>query len=897
MGDTATQDRQEAARDWHAEPAEDVLDALDAAAEGLDGDTARRRLDEHGPNELEQEEETPAWRHLLNQFTSPLIYILIVAGIVTSALQEWIDTGVIAVVLILNAAIGFTQERKAERSVQALAELAAPEARVLRDGQEQEVEAPEVVPGDVLLLEAGDRVAADARLLDGDELTIDESLLTGESKPVTKSSDPVDPDAVPADRTSMAFMGSNVTKGRGRAVVVATGTRTELGQISEQVQSQEETDTPLQERMKRLANIIGLVVVGSAALTFLAGLLVGRELGEMLLTAVALAVGVVPEGLPVVVTVTLALGVRRMAQRGALIRELPAVETLGSTSTIGCDKTGTLTRNEMTVQEVWTAAGHWGITEQASDDLDPMPGDGVEDLEADHPLRLTLMTGILTNEATLAGGGDGDDPDVEGEPTEAALVVSAMHAGVDVDAARDAEEVLADAPFESSQRYSAAVRARDGGARLYLKGAPERVLELCGQMATQDGCTDLDAEGVEDAATSMAGRGLRVLAMAYCDLDSAPDAVPEPENLTLAGLQGMLDPPRDGVAEAIAECNDAGVRVVMITGDHADTARAIAEQLGLAEPDSRVLTGQELEDMSEEELADCVLEVPVFARVSPEHKLKIIEAVQSHDQVAAVTGDGVNDAPALKAADIGVAMGKAGTDVAREASDMVLTDDDFVSIRHAVAEGRVTFDNIRKVTFFLLSTDPATIVVILASVLMGLPLPYVPAQLLWLNLVTNGLQDVALAFEPAEEDVLRRPPQTSTAGVLGWVLWERAVIMGLIMAAGSLGLFAWAIAGGMDLEPARTIALTTLVVAMGFHVFNARSERQSVFTRNPLSNPYLLAAQAGALALHVGALYLPFTQAVLRVEPFDASWWLRMVAVGVVVVAASEVHKLVRSRR
>jgi magnesium-transporting ATPase (P-type) len=777
---------------------------------------------------------------------------------------------------------------------------------VLRDGQETEVEAVDIGPGDVLVLSAGDRVAADARMLDTDQLAIDESLLTGESEPVTKDTDPVEADAVPADRTCMAFMGSNVTKGSGRAVVVATGADTELGQIAEQVRGQEDSSTPLQDRMRRFANIIAVAVVASAAASMGIGLLLGRELHDMFMVAVALAVAVVPEGLPVVLTVALALGVRRMAQRGALIRELPAVETLGSTSTIGCDKTGTLTLNQMTVQEVWTPAGHWHVErdddgDDESDGAQPLPDDGVADLDEEHPLHLALLTGILTNEAAPVDGDgtDGEGPEVDGEPTEAALVVAAMTAGIDVEATRQEREVLANQPFESSQRYSATVRPHGDGARLFLKGAPERVLELCDRMVAEDGTADLDADAVEEAAQAMAGRGLRVLAMAYADLDSAPgdDEVPEPQDLTLVGLQGMLDPPREGVAEAIAECRDAGVRVIMITGDHADTARAIAEQLELADEGSDVLTGTELEDLDDEELARRVGDVPVFARVSPEHKLRIIKAVQADGQIAAVTGDGVNDAPALKAADIGVAMGRDGTDVAREASDMVLTDDDFVSIRHAVEEGRVTFDNVRKVTFFLVSTGAAAIVAIITSLFFGVPLPYVPAQLLWLNLVTNGMQDLALAFEPGEPDVLQQPPRRPGEGIVNAVLWERAAITGVVMAAGSLGLFLWGLADGMDVEPARTLALTTLVVFMGFHVFNARSERQSVFRRNPLSNPYLLGAQVAAIVIHIGAMYLPFTQTVFRFEPFDLHWWPRMVALAFTVVVVSEVHKLVRSRR
>ena len=895
---------------WHAMTADQVLEQLDTDPEqGLSTDDARRRFEEHGPNELGGDEGTPWWKTLLDQFRSPLIYILIIAAVVTALLGDWIDTGAIAAVLILNATIGFVQERRAEAAVRSLMELVSPTADVLRDGDQVEIDSDEVVPGDIVVLGSGQRVPADIRLVSATSVQLDESLLTGESVPVHKETQPVDEDTPLADRTSMGFNGSIVASGRARGVVVATGERTELGQIAEQVRETEELRSPLQERMDSFAHIIGVIIAVSVVLTVLLGLALGGTFAEMLSVAAALAVAAVPEGLPVVLTVALALGVRRMADRNAIIRRLPAVETLGSTTLIGSDKTGTLTRNQMSVEQLWSVDQQRVFDEEGVPD-DPREAQSreVPGPDANHH-ELALLAGALANEGTYALTDDGVE--LEGDPTETAFLVAAARHGYDPNDCAEAWEEVAGIPFESERRYAASFRQRGGAHRVFVKGAPEKVIEMCTRVARtdghgggdggEDGTSELDPDAVLEMAEEMATQGLRVLASAYAELDGPPDDPEdpgEPSGLTLLALHGLLDPPRDGVKEAIERCQSAGQRVIMITGDHATTARAIAHQLGIVEDaDAPVLTGREVEEFDDDTLRERVAEVSVFARVEPDHKLRIVEAARRPGEVIAVTGDGVNDAPALKNADIGIAMGETGTDVAREASELVLADDNFVSIANAVEEGRITFDNVRKVTFFLVSTGVGTFIVIPISLLFGWPLIMVPAQLLWANLITKGLQDLSLAFEPGEPDVLERPPQGREEPVITGPLWVRTAIAGAWIGGGVLLMFAWALAQDFTLAQERTVALSTLVVFQAFHLFSSRSELRSVFTMNPLENRFLAFAQAGALLVHIGALYWAGTQFVLRVEPIPLEAWWRIVAVAVTVLFVVEIDKFIRRRR
>ncbi len=882
--------------DWHGLDREEVTALLETGGHGLSEADASARRARYGPNQLEEEPPPPAWVVFARQFRSPLIFILLVALAVTVGLGEHLDAAVIAAVLVLNAVIGFTQERKAEDAVRALMQLVVPHARVVRDGRDVEIDSRDLVPGDVVLLESGARIPADLRLVGANALQVDESLLTGESVPVVKSDEPVSPEAPLPDRACMAYTGATVTAGRGRGVVVATGSNTELGAIAGLMRSETVTTTPLQRRMDSFARVIGVVVGMAALIAFASGVALGEPLEEMFLVAVALAVSAVPEGLPVAVTITLAVGVRRMARRNAIIRRLPAVETLGSTTVIGSDKTGTLTENRMTVEEIWTP-GHRYTLAGGVPDGEYLEGDEPAAI-GDHPgLHETLLAGVLTNEADVHW--TGDERTTTGDPTEVALLLSALTVGLEPGDVRAAYPAFADIPFEPTRQYSASIRTRHDQHAIFVKGAPERVLEMCTGMLTDQGVAPLDEAAVADAARDMAARGQRVLAFAQHTLPERlgdPHDVSEPDGLVFVGLQAMIDPPRAGVRDSIAACQTAGIRVVMITGDHVDTARAIAGQLGITGTDA-ALTGVELADLDDELLADRVDRVSVYARVSPEDKLRIVRALQARGEVVAVTGDGVNDAPALKAAEIGIAMGDKGTDVAREASEMVLADDNFVSITSAVEEGRVTFDNIRKVTFFLVSTGAAEITAILVAVWLQWPLILLPAQLLWLNLVTNGLQDVALAFEPAERGVLRRPPRRPGGGVLDRLMWERVVLAGLVMGAGMLITFRWELDTTDSLIKAQTVALTTMVVFQVFQAGNSRSETESVFRRDPFSNKFLFVATIAALAVHVAALYLPPTQYVLRVEPIGVGSWLRIVAVATSIIIAMELHKAVRRRR
>jgi magnesium-transporting ATPase (P-type) len=888
-------------RTWHALSPDEVVEHLQVDGDqGLTGDEPRERSARYGPNRLEEAAATPWWVTLLSQFRSPLIYILMLAGLLTIALGEYIDAGVIAAVLVLNASIGFAQERRAEESVRALMQLVSPTARVIRDGHEVTVDSEEVVPGDIVLLESGVRVPADARLLRSWSLEVDESLLTGESVAVEKQTDAVDADASLGDRTNMAFSGATVTRGRGRAVVVATGASTELGQIAEQMRETEELQSPLQERMRRFAHLIGVVIAVSAVLTFALGLLLGEAPGEMLLVSAALAVAAIPEGLPVVLTVALALGVRAMARRNAIIRHLSAVETLGSTTLIGSDKTGTLTENRMTVQEMWVADRLHDF-DHLDLPSDPRDAASTEPPEPDaDPFAVALLAGVLANESTIELSHDGVE--TGGDPTETAFLVAAARHGLDIEQCRDAWHEEARIPFESEHRYAATFRQHDGEHFVFVKGAPERVLEMCSTVVGRDGAPDeLDPDAIEATALEMAARGLRVLATAYGRIPEAPrgpEAPPEPQELVLLGLHGLLDPPRKGVREAIEGCQRAGQRIIMITGDHAATARAIAHSLGIvSDTDAPVLTGRDLDELDDDGLREQVAEVSVFARVSPEHKLQIVRAARALGNVVAVTGDGVNDAPALKSADIGIAMGVGGTDVAREAADIVLADDNFVSIYSAVEQGRVTFDNVRKVTFFLVSTGFGTFVIIPIALVFDWPLILVPAQLLWANLVTKGLQDLALAFEPGEPDVLDHPPRGRREPVITRPLWWRTLFSGAVIAAGTLVLFDWALdQPDLDLDQARAIALTSLVVFQAFHLGSSRSELRSVLQVPLTSNRFLILAQLGALAVHIGALYFPPTQFVLRVEPFPPGIWLFIVPVAATVLVVVELDKLVRRR-
>ena len=867
---------------WHSLSTDAVFTELSSSQDGLDSAEAAERLRSAGPNELAVAGPTPWWRVLLRQFVSPLIAILLVAAVVTAFQQHWVDSGAIFLILFINAVLGFVQERKAESDVRALQSLSTPSCRVLRDGAERVIPGPEVVPGDVVLLESGERVPADLRLFVANALEVDESMLTGESFAATKHTSALPEDVGDADKANIAFSGTFVGSGRGRGVVIATGAATALGEINALVQGPS-GKSPLQLLTNNLERYIGLVVLAALVFVFIAGIVLGNDASTMFRTAVGLAVATIPEALPIVLTVALSLGVSRMAKRNAIIRTLPAVETLGSTNVIGSDKTGTLTENRLTVERIWTTDGLLDITADQGEG-------GRSDSEL---VRAALRAGALTNEATISAE---DENEYSGDAVDAAMARIAVARGAVTEQERTVEPV-AHQPYEPHLLYSQTVHAgADGRRTLYVKGSPEALLAASVAVAGPEGDEPLDDYLIHAANEEMGREGLRVIATGsrrVADDEHLTVPLRPPSGLTLLGMEGMTDPPREGVAEAIRDCRRAGISVVMITGDHPVTATAIADRLGLA-TGKRALTGAEMADLDDHMLAARLEETSVAARVSPQDKLRIVHTLQGAGKVVAVTGDGVNDAPALKAASIGVAMGRAGTDVAREAADMVLTDDNFATIVHAIEEGRVTFSAIRKTTFFLLSTGVAALIAVTLSVFAGTPLLFLPVQMLWINVVTNGVQDIALAFEPAEGNELSRPPRAPTEGILSRTLWFRAGITGAWMALAVLLAFIVGLRLGYPEVHARTLALTMFVLFNFFQVFSSRAEFKSLFQLRFLANKPLLFTSLGAIILHWGAITWPVSADLLGLTPLNPWEWLLCIAVGSTVLVIVEAEKAVR---
>lgn len=865
---------------WHDLTTYTALTEMDATASGLSTQQATDRLEQYGRNELAAAESDPWWKVLGRQFASPMIYFLIACVVITAIEREWVDAAAITVILLINASVGFWQEKKAEADVKALASLATPVANVVRDGNLRGMAAAEIVPGDIVRLESGDRVPADLRLLDVNGLRVDESMLTGEALPAEKSVDPLDAATLVADRSNVAYSGTMVVGGRATGLVTATGADTELGNINSLVQGAR-GKTPLQMLTHRLERHIGIGIAVAAALVMVAGLAMGTSLSEMFRTAVALVVSAMPEALPIVMTVALGVGVSRMARHKVAVRRLPSVETLGSTTVVGSDKTGTLTQNLMTVERVWTADATLDLTA----DADAPTIDAVT--------TELLRAGGLTNEARY------DDGELVGDAVDVAMARVAIELGALTDAEL-ASRPLADMPYESEAGYSQTVYEREGRRVLYVKGAPERIVGFATSMRTASGDVDLDASAVDAANQQMAAEGLRVIATAMRvvgDHEDLPADLPDPSGLTLLGLEGMMDPPREGVLEAIEQCKAAGIRVIMITGDHPITAQAIGARLGL-ETSGEPITGAQIADLDDDELRARLAQTDIAARMAPADKLRIVELLMDDDETVAVTGDGVNDAPALKSASVGVAMGLDGTDVAREAADVVLTDDNFVSIVEGVEQGRVTFSTIRKATMFLLSSAVATMLAVALNVFFPQPLIFIPVMMLWMNIVTNGLEDVALAFEPGEGDELEQQPRSLTEGVLDKVMWVRVVVTGLWMGLITLFVYNHALGElGYDLEHARTLALTTMVMFNFFQVMNARTERRSLFTINPLRNKFLVFGSIATLLLHWGAMSWSVSAGILGMTALSAMDWLVCLGLGATIVVVVEIDKAIRRRQ
>jgi P-type Ca2+ transporter type 2C len=882
---------------WHAIDTQEVFRRTESSDRGLSEEEAQQRWETLGPNALQAEAVAGPWRLIARQINNPLIFLLMGAGALSLIAGKTIDAAVIVGVILLNTVLGFVQEWRAEGALAALRRMSAPHARVLRSGKPTDVEALDVVPGDVLSLETGDRVPADARLLSHHELRIDESALTGESEPVAKVADALQEETPIADRRNMVWMSTNVTGGRGRAVVVETGMQTQIGQIAGQVRATDREKIPLQERMHRLGITLGLLGVGWAGVVFALGLLRGYESLEMLLFSVAVAVSAIPEGLPAVITVTLALGVRRMADRHAIIRRLPAVETLGSTTVICSDKTGTITENQMTVRRIWAGGHAYRITgdgyrpegEIVPEDDDTAP------TSSDSTLEMLLRIGVLCNNAQMRSTEDGWQ--ASGSPSEAALLVAATKGGIDAETFPNLPDRLSEVPFSSDRKAMGTLHAKEDerGRIALVKGAPDRLLEYASHILMDGETVPLDDEHRRRFLSineGMAADALRVMAGAYRERPSEQDhleASDIQQGLTLVGLWGIIDPPRAESASAVAAAKTAGIRPVMITGDHALTAMAIAQQVGITET-NHSLTAQDVEAMDPQQLAEAAMEHGVFARVSAAHKLKIMEALKARGEVVAMTGDGVNDAPALKGADIGIAMGQAGTEVAKETADMVLTDDNFSTIIDAVEEGRSIYSNLRRVIFFLLATNLGEILTLSSALMLGLDLPLTAVMILWVNLVTDGVCTIPLGLEPKHRDVLEHPPRDPTEPIVTRPMIRRMALLTPLMAVGTLGLFALSRQSN-SLAYARTMAFTTLAAFQWFQTLNARSQFHSIFTVGPLTNRWLLVGLGVAIALQIIAVQTRLGIWLFGTEALRALDWLWILLVSSSIWIADEVFK------
>ncbi|MFC5302408.1 cation-translocating P-type ATPase [Azospira restricta] len=869
------------ARDWHALSADEAAAHLDThPVRGLDEADAAERLARHGENRLPLPPGKSALLRFVAQLTQPLVLVLIVAGAVTTALGEYVDAGVILGVVLVNAVIGFVQEGKAEAALAALARAMAAEAVVVRGGRKQRLGAHALVPGDVVLLAAGDRVPADLRLVEARGLQAMEASLTGESAAVRKLPEPLPADTLLADRTNMAYAGTMVVSGQGVGLVAATGGATETGRISRLIAEAPDLQTPLTKKMAAFSNWLLLAIGGLALLTFGVGLLRGERAFDMFMAAVALSVGAIPEGLPAAVTITLAIGVSRMARRRAIIRKLPAVEALGSTTVICSDKTGTLTENQMTVREVWAGGDRHEVSGSGyapegkiGDDDYPPAIDGA--------LRELLVAGVLCNDAGLFRK-DGRW-EIAGDPTEGALLVLAKKGGLDEATLQAVFPRLDVLPFDSVLQYMATAHEVEGVRLAYVKGAIERLLPRCGDMLDAAGDPALlDVAAIERHAQAMAGRGYRVLALARaaCGDGALCEDALAAQPLTFLGLVGMIDPPRPRAIGAVKACHGAGIAVKMITGDHALTALAIARQLGIDPGAGGALTGRELAVLDDAALARAAVACNVFARVEPEQKLRLVRALQQRGEVVAMTGDGVNDAPALKSADIGVAMGLSGTDVAREAAAMVLTDDNFASIEAAVEEGRGVYDNLVKFITWTLPTNFGEGLVIVAAILAGATLPITPLQILWINMTTAVLLGLMLAFEPVERGLMQRPPRPPQAPVLDRALIARIVLVSVLMLAGAYGLFLVELAQGATLAEARTVAVNVFVVVETFYLFNCRSLTRSFVAVGLFSNPWVWVGAGIMIGLQLLLTYLPLMNRLFGTAPIGLAEWAVIAAVG-----------------
>lgn len=886
-----------ASNDWHALPADLAAQQLDSPEMGLSEPLAAQRLHQHGRNELATAKPRHPLMRLLRQFHNLLLYLMTAAGLITALLGHWTDAGVLWAAVLVNALIGFVQEGKAENALSAIRGMLAPRATVVRDGQRRLIDAADLVPGDRVIVSSGDRIPADLRLLRARELRIDEASLTGESLPAEKSADPVAPDTPLGDRSSMAYSGTLVVSGQGVGVVAATGLNTEIGRITRLISGIQTVSTPLIRKINGFSFRLAVVILLIAVATFAFGVLLrGYALTDMFLMVVALVASAIPEGLPAIMTIILALGVQRMARHRAIIRRLPAVETLGSVTVICSDKTGTLTRNEMTVQLLVTAAGGYqatGVGYAPQGRIEPTSGASQADPSRAPDLLAALQAGMLCNDSTLERRDDGWH--IVGDPTEGALLVLGAKAGLQLPELAAQWPRLDSIPFESENRYMATHhRDADGREWILVKGAPERVLSMCRWQSEEGTLSDLDVDYWRRMANDIAARGLRLLALARkvaaprSGLLSAEDME---DGFVMLALAGIIDPPRSEAVAAVAQCHGAGIRVKMITGDHADTARAIGAQLGIGVGKPAV-TGAEIAVLDDAGLQRVVTEVDIFARASPEHKLRLVQALQHNGNIVAMTGDGVNDAPALKRADVGVAMGLKGTDAAREASDMTLADDNFATIAAAVREGRAVYDNLRKFILFMLPTNGGEALVVIAALLLGFTLPLTAAQVLWINMVTAGALGIALAFEPPERNIMARPPRPPQEPLFTRFFVWRLIFVSLLMAAAALALFLYKLESGAGIEVARTMVVNTIVLCEVVYLMNSRRLREGVLNREGMvGNPYVPLTMAVCLALQLAYVYWPPLHGIFGSAALTAGEWMLTLVAALVLFFSVEAEK------
>ncbi|TMW73160.1 cation-translocating P-type ATPase [Alteribacter natronophilus] len=890
---------------WYEMEAEEVERAIDTdASSGLNEEEALVRLKKHGLNKIDDGRRTPLFFLFISQFKDFMVLVLLAATLISGLLGEYIDAVTIMIIVLLNGFLGFFQERKAEKSLASLKALSAPRMSVLRNGEWKKIPSTEAVVGDIVKLTAGDRVGADVRVLSSESMYVEESALTGESLPVKKSKEAIrTSEALPlGDQENMAFMGTLVTQGGGTGVVIASGMKTEMGKIAHLLKTTESMETPLQKRLEQLGKILIAAALLLTALVVLFGIIQGHDVYTMFLAGVSLAVAAIPEGLPAIVTVALALGVQRMIRRNAIVRKLPAVETLGCATVVCSDKTGTLTQNEMTVTALYADGSQWNVTGSGfKPEGEFFAGSRKVTPAQEKPLWQLLTFGVLCNHASITQKEDGSFA-VDGDPTEGALLAAGLKAGVSRSSLNESYTIEKEFPFDSGRKMmSVIVKEKESGSRFIVtKGAPDVLLErssfiLSGGRKGKMGRTEKEIQ--LQAVEEMALNALRTIAVASRELK--PGEFPETEgeaekDLTFIGVQGMIDPPRKEVFTAIEECRRAGIKTVMITGDHALTAKAIAAKLGMLPIGGKVMTGTQLSRMNTADLAETVDDVYVFARVTPEDKLKIVKALQSRGHIVAMTGDGVNDAPAIKAANIGIAMGTTGTDVAKEASSLILSDDNFKTIKAAIKEGRNIYDNIRKFIRYMLASNVGEILVMLFAMMLGMPLPLVAIQILWINLVTDGLPAMALGMDQPEDDVMKRKPRAPNESIfarkLGWKVISRGFMIGAVT------LFAfWQTyeSSGENLMLAQTVAFATLVMAQLIHVFDCRSEH-SVFHRNPFENKYLVGAVISSIALMLVVLYYPPLQPIFHTVNLGFEHWLLVLgcaSVPTIALAGFQVFK------